>query len=186
MKGLKEAQVNLRDLQHKIYSESGVIFTTCPVGGHNVHGHVERVIRSVQELLEDGGVKQQRLHATGYQTLLKLVENNYNSLPIGYSYDRSLSNTPLSKIITPNFFKFGRNNDRALEGPIELPNNGGELMQSVNETYKGLFKLWSEVYVPKLIYQPKWHKDDQNLKENIWCISKRIPITLLDLSGRSA
>ena len=83
MKGLRDAAVNLRNLQHQIYSESGVIFTTCPVGGHNFHGHVERVIRSIQNLLEDGGLKQQRLHATGLQTLLKLVENNYNSLPIG-------------------------------------------------------------------------------------------------------
>ena len=165
LKGLKEATVNLRDLQHRIYSENGIIFTTCPVGGHNVHGHVERVIRSVQELLEEGGIKQQRLHATGFQTLLKLVENDYNSLPIGYSYDRSLSNTPLLKIITPNFFKLGRNNNRALESPIEVPNNGGELLQKVNDTYQGLFKLWSNVYVPKLVYQPKWHKDDKDLKE---------------------
>ena len=163
MKGLKEATVNLRNLQHQIYNEKGVIFTTCPVGGHNVHGHVERVIRSVQELLEQGGVKLHRYHATGYQTLLKLVENNYNSLPIGYSFDRSSSNTPMLKIITPNFFKFGRNNDRALDGPVNLPQNGGELLERVNETYQGLFKLWSDVFVPKLIYQPKWHRDDKDL-----------------------
>ena len=165
MKGLREAKVNLRNLQHKIYSEHGVVFTTCPVGGHNAHGHVERVIKSVQELLEDCGVKTKRLHATGLQTFLKLVENNYNSLPIGYSYDKSLSNTPLLKIITPNFFKLGRNNDRALEGPIELPHHGAELLDKVNETYKGMFKLWADVYVPKLIYQPKWYKDDKDLKE---------------------
>ena len=165
MKGLRDAKVNMRDLQHRLYTEHGIVFTTCPVGGHNVHGHVERVIKSVQELLEEGGVKNKRLHATGYQTLLKLVENNYNSLPLGYSYDKSLSNTPLLRIITPNFFKFGRNNDRAMEGPIELPNNGAELIEKVNETYQGLFKLWSEVYIPKLIYQPVWHKDDKDLKE---------------------
>ena len=165
MKGLRDAKVNMRDLQHRLYSEHGIIFTTCPVGGHNVHGHVERVIKSVQELLEEGGVKTQRLHATGYQTLLKLVENNFNSLPIGYSYDRSLSNTPLLKVITPNFFKLGRNNDRAMEGPIELPHNGAELIEKVNETYQGIFKLWAEVYIPKLIYQPKWHKDDKDLNE---------------------
>ena len=165
MKGLREAKVNMRNLQHKMYSEHGIIFTTCPVGGHNVHGHVERVIKSVQELLEDSGVKNKRLHATGYQTFLKLVENNYNSLPIGYSYDRSMSNTPLLKVITPNFFKLGRNNDRALEGPVELPHNGAELIDKVNETYQGMFKLWSDVYIPKLIYQPKWHKDDKDLNE---------------------
>ena len=43
MKGLKDATVNLRNLQHQIYSENVIIFTACPVG-HNVHGHVERVI----------------------------------------------------------------------------------------------------------------------------------------------
>ena len=71
LKGLRDAQVNnLQDLQHHIYTENGIIFTTCPVGRHNVHGHVERVIKSRQDLLEDGGLKQQRLHATGLQTLL--------------------------------------------------------------------------------------------------------------------
>ena len=85
-------------------------------------------------------------------------------MPIGYSYDRSLSNTPSLKIITPNFFKLGRNNDRAMDGPVELPNSGAELIDRVSEVYKGVFKLWSEVYVPKLIYQPKWYKDGEDLK----------------------
>ena len=95
MKALQEAEVCLRDLQHNLYMEHGVCFTTCPVGSHNEHGHVERTIRS--ELLEDAGLKTKRLHATGLQTLLKLVENNYNSLPLGYSYDRSATNTDLFK-----------------------------------------------------------------------------------------
>ena len=48
---------------------------------------------------------------------------------------------------------------------MELPHNGAELIEKVNETYKGLFKLWSEAYVPKLIYQPRWYKDDKDLNE---------------------
>ena len=163
--GLKEAEVNLKNLQHKLYKERGIFFTTCPVGGHNYHGQVERVIRSVQNLLEDAGVKEKRFSATGYQTMLKLVENDYNSLPIGYSYDRSIDNTPLLKIITPNFFNLGRNNDRTLDGPIELPENGSQLVSRVNEVYKGIFKLWSDMYVPNLIYLPEWHKGDVDLKE---------------------
>ena len=70
------------------------------------------------------------------------------------------------KVITPNFFKIGRNNKRALDGPIDLPRDGGELLKKVNETYQGLFKLWSNVYVPKLIYHPKWYRDDKDLHEN--------------------
>ena len=41
------------------------------MGGHNVPGHVERVIKSVQELLEDGGLKQQQrldIHANTEST----------------------------------------------------------------------------------------------------------------------
>ena len=93
LKGLREVQVYLQYLQHQIYTENGIIFTTCPVGGHNVHGHVERVIKSIQDLLEDGGLKQQHLHATALLTLLKLVENKNNSLPIGYSYDQKYSSS---------------------------------------------------------------------------------------------
>ena len=148
MKALREAEVCLRDLQHTLYIEKGVIFTTCSVGGHNEHGHVERSIKSIQELLADAGIANKKLHATGLQTLLKLVENNYNSLPLGYSYDRSMTNTPLLRIITPNFFRMGRNNNRALDGPVKLPAHGGELIDKVNEAYQSIFKLWCDSYVP--------------------------------------
>ena len=83
MKGLKDATVNLRNLQHQIYSENGIIFTTCPVGGHNQHGQVERVMRTVQQGFDDCGLKNKRLQARGLQTLCKIIENTYNGLPIG-------------------------------------------------------------------------------------------------------
>ena len=86
MKALRESEVHLRDLQHSLNSEFGVVFTTCPVGGHNEHGHVERIIESIQDMLDSSGLKTRRLHATGLQTLLKLVENNYIYGPIGEVY----------------------------------------------------------------------------------------------------
>jgi hypothetical protein len=93
-----------------------------------------------------------------------LIENNYNSLPLGYSYDRSQDNTPLYKIITPNFFKMGRNNQRALDGPVRLPTDGGEMLEKVYEMYDVMFKLWANTYVPRLIYRPsKWNKGDDEL-----------------------
>ena len=71
LKGLRDAQIILRNLQHQIYTENGIIFITCPVGGHNVLGHVESVIKTEQELLEDGGLKQQQnldIHANTEST----------------------------------------------------------------------------------------------------------------------
>ena len=60
MKTREKVDINLRNLQHKLYTEDGVEFTTCPVGGHSMHGHVECAIKSVQELLDDCEVKRNR------------------------------------------------------------------------------------------------------------------------------
>ena len=46
---MREVKVDLRDLQHKLYSEHGVLLDQCPVGGHDQHGKVERTIRTVQD-----------------------------------------------------------------------------------------------------------------------------------------
>ena len=48
LKVLKEAQVNLLDLQYQVKTQYGINFKTCPVSGHNMHGMVERRIRSVE------------------------------------------------------------------------------------------------------------------------------------------
>ena len=40
---------NFQDTQRKLNVDMQVEFETCPVGGHNVHGKVERKIRAIQE-----------------------------------------------------------------------------------------------------------------------------------------
>ena len=82
--GLENVEFDLRGLQHRLERQNGIEFEVCPVAGHNQHGHVERVIRSVQESFNDYGLLTQRYNATTLQTLAKLVENNYNNLPLGY------------------------------------------------------------------------------------------------------
>ena len=68
-----------------------------------------------------------RLHATGLQTVLKLIENDLNNLPLGFSYGRESDNSPLLKLIFPNMLKIGRLNSRALNGPGRMPKGPGEL-----------------------------------------------------------
>ena len=116
------------------------------------------------------------LHATGLQTLLDLVTNEINSLPLGYSYGREENNSSSLKIITPNFFKFGRNNARSLTGPIRLPANGGELVKNVNELYQAMFKTWSETLVPKMMYRPTKFdnkNEDETLSEGDLVLFKK-------------
>ena len=161
----KSAELDYRDLQHKLWTQYGISFTTCPVGGHNQHGLVEAIIKSIQEIFADCGLNTSRIHATGWQTFCKLAENAYNNLPLGYSYSRSQDNTEILRILTPNMLRVGRINSRALQGPIRLPVDKKELMQQVETTYKGWFKVFSETMVPRLIHQPKWFKVDKDLKE---------------------
>ena len=162
---LTGAEVEIRDVQQKLHREYGITFTLCPVGGHNQHGQVERVIRSLQQGLDDCGLKKERLHATGLQTLCKIVENTYNSLPIGYSYDRDQDNTEMLRIICPNMLKMGHKNQRQLEGPIRLARGVRELLKKVEKLYEAWFLVWRDTVVPKIMFRPKWYNSDKDLEE---------------------
>ena len=104
LKVMKEAEVNVRDLEFVLHKEKGIKFKTCPVSGHNYHGAIERKIRTVQQCLDKSGVDSLRLHATGLQKFCNLAENDMNNLPLGYSYGKESDNSPLLKLIFPNCF----------------------------------------------------------------------------------
>ena len=163
LKVLKEAEVNLKDIDLVLSKERGIKFRTCPVSGHNFHGSVERKIRSVQECLDKMDIPNMRLHATGLQTVLKLIENDVNNLPLGYSYGRDSDNSPLLKLIFPNMLKMGRLNTRALDGPIRMPASPGELMEKIENAYAAFFKIWNTTMIPKLMRMHKWYKSDEQL-----------------------
>ena len=164
MSAFDMAEVELRDLQLRLLNEKNINFSVCPVTGHDKHGHVERVIRSLQESFNDCGLKKVILHATGLQTLCKLAESQYNNLPLGYHYDRDADNSPLLRILTPNMLRVGRVNKRAVDGPIRIPKSRLEILSRVNETYDSWFKIWADTMVPKLLYQPKWFRTEKELK----------------------
>ena len=173
MKAMNEANVSLRDMQGFVYNEKRIKFKTCPIGGHNFHGAVERRIRLIEENMEKAGIFKLKLHATGLQTVLKLIENTLNNLPLGYMFGRDSDNSPLLKMICPNFLRVGRINCRSLDGPIKLPSGPAELMEKVEKAYIAFFNIWNEVMVPKMMKLNKWF-DGLMVKESaILCTFKR-------------
>ena len=64
MCGFKTAEFELGNLQLTLEKKHGIEFEVCPVQGHNMHGQVERVIKSVQESFKDSGLLSERYHAT--------------------------------------------------------------------------------------------------------------------------
>ena len=174
MKAVKDAEVDLKDLSLRCFKERGILCKTAPVSGHNYTGLIERKIRTVQDTFEKIGLKNKKLHATGLQTVAKLVENNLNNLPLGFSYGKDADNTPLLKIITPNMMKIGRLNSRAVDGPIRFPTGPKDLMVKVEEVFDAFFQVWNISCVPKLIPQPKWFKESPELKpEDVVYFQKR-------------
>ena len=163
--GFQSVELDYRDLQHRLLTQFGISFSTCPVGGHDQHGSVERIIRSIKETFADAGLDKMRIHSLGWQTFCKLAENAYNNIPFGYSHSRQQDNTELLRILTPNMLRVGRMNSRALDGPIRLPTTKREMLDQVEKTYQSWFRIFRDTVVPRLINQPKWFRIERDLKE---------------------
>ena len=163
-KALREAEVSMKNLELQIFNAKGIKFDVCSVGGHNEHGLVERVIRSLQQSMEESGLKHQKLTATGLQTLCKLAENDINNVPLGFKFSRDHDNNEVLKLITPNMLKLGRIITRALSCPLRLPNGASDMVEKIRKSYESWFKIWSNSYVPKIMFRPKWYRGEVGLK----------------------
>ena len=164
MKMVRDAEVSLQDIKLRAFKEYGIRFEVAPVGGHNHMGLVERKIQTVQKAFNDINLKSTRLHATGLQTFAKLCENDLNNLPLGFSHGRDADTTPCLKMITPNMMKIGRINSRNLAGPMKYPNGPKDYLKRVEDIYNAWYKIWNVSVIPKLIQQPKWWKNSEELK----------------------
>ena len=102
MKVLKEGHINILDVESNMRNRTQMSFQLCPVDGHNFHGLVESTIHSIQTAFKRMQLAQHRLHATGLQTVLKLVQNDLNSTPYGFTLGRTANNSPMLKLISPN------------------------------------------------------------------------------------
>ena len=160
MKVLNEAEVTLVDLKYTVKKDVKVTFDTCPVSGHNYHGLVERKLRTVQEVMARHEFATSRLTATGLQSLIKLVESDLNSTPLGLSYDRSSSNTPLLKLISPMMMRIRRMTARNLQGPVTVPSGPADMMRKVSNLYEIWYQVYNDTYILKILMDmvPKWFK----------------------------
>ena len=86
-------------------------FQTCASQSHSSHGKVESRIQIIQESLDRSGIKNRRMHALGWQTLVKQIEREVNMIPIGYLMHDSESSS-LLKILRPNMLKLNTASER--------------------------------------------------------------------------
>ena len=161
VKGCKDMQLSFLDIQSHLNIEYGVQFETCPVGGHNMHGKVERKIRTVRESIEKK-LQGHRLSILQWESLGDQIANEINNLPLG-----TVRNTPSLEdldILTPNRLLLGRNNERSPSGPLLMTNDTSKMLQSNVDVFTVWFESWLISYVPRLMYQPKWFKTVRDMK----------------------
>ena len=72
--GCEVVVLNMMDIKAQLNREFGIEFETCPVGGHNYHGKVERKIRTVQDSLNKS-VCNARLSTMEWETLCAEISN---------------------------------------------------------------------------------------------------------------
>ena len=75
----------------------------------------------------------------------------------------SKSNTEALDLLTPNRLKMGRNNERSPEGCVVVE-HPDKILEENQKIFDCWFEIWLSSHVPKLVYQPKWFKSDENLK----------------------
>ena len=161
VKGCETMKLNFQDIKNRLYREVNVEFQVCPVGGHNMHGKVERKIKEVKISLEKS-IQNERLSILQWETLVAEIGNTINDLPLALG--NVVSDFENMDLITPNRLRLGRNNDRSPVGPMMVTNSPERFINLNQQIFNVWFESWMISHVPKLMYQPKWFNSERDVK----------------------
>jgi len=150
-----------RDSQQKLYKDAKVEFKVCPVGGHHMHGKVERKIQEIKKSIEASLFKE-RLSVLQWETISAEIANSINDLPLALG--SITGDFDQMDLLTPNRLILGRNNDRSPTSPLQLTTNPTKFLKQNLQIFTTWFETWLITHVPKLMHQPKWFQNDRDIK----------------------
>ena len=156
------------DIRGQLNRDMMVEFDTCPVGGHNFNGKVERRIRHVKESLEKNFTNQ-RLSVLQWETVSAQISNAINDLP--RALGNIVSDYEQMDLITPNRLRLGRNNDRSPVSPMNVTGSTQKIIEENKKIFNSWFETWLTSHVPKLMHQPKWFQSDRRFNSkhiSVW------------------
>jgi len=163
LKACENMKINFNDIKYRLNKDIAVEFNVCPVGGHHMHGKVERKIREVKASIEKS-VQNERLSILQWETICAQISNSINNLPLGLR--NHVSNFESMDLITPNRLKLGRNNERSPTGNLITINSYDKILENNTNIFNSWFENWLMVHVPKLMYHPKWFKSNRVRYQN--------------------
>ena len=159
--GCENMKFDYRDAQNILNKEANVQLHTCPVGGHNYNGRVERKIQMIKGSIEKS-VQNERLSVIQWETLCASIANSINDLPIAKG--NQVADLEFADLITPNRLKLGRNNARCPDGPLLVTGKAEKIIRSNANIFNTWFESWLITCVPKLMEQPKWFVSNKDIQ----------------------
>jgi hypothetical protein len=147
MKGCEDTKLSFQDIKGKLHVEMNVEFKACPVGGHNMHGKVERRIQEIRKSIENT-VLNERLSVIQWETLFAQIANSINDQPLALG--NIVADFENMDLLTPNRLRLGRNNNRSPAGSVEVTNNPTSIIKDNQRIFNTWFESWIISHVPKL------------------------------------
>ena len=164
MKACKDMELSLVNINNNLSVNYGVgvQHSTCPVGGHNQQGCVERSVKSVKNLMQKV-YKGIRMDIMSYETCFAWISSSLNNLPIAIgSKTTDLCHVDL---ITPSRLLLGRSSDRASGGYARIT-PPSKLVEAMDQVYKSWWTVWKDEKLTDFIPQPgQWRESNDDLKE---------------------
>ena len=159
---LKTMEMNLRDANHCLLESIGLEIFPSTAKSHEERGKVERKIRTLREMLIKTANKTDiSMTALEWETVFAKMSSEIDDLPIARA-DGSTDSDSGWDLLTPNRFKLGRSNNRAIEGPIMISPQTGptQLLKRVQDIQSYWYQLLLD-RLHHLIPKPsKWTKTD--------------------------
>ena len=154
-------KLNMCDITGALNQEYGIEFDTCPVGGHNFHGKVERKIKVVKESICKAA-HLQRPSSLQWETICAEIGNSINNHPVAIGNETE--DLESLDLITPNRLRIARNNERSPVGSLDVTDKFDRILKMNSDVFNVWWETWLVSALPKLVPKPKWYKNDEHLK----------------------
>ena len=160
---LENTTFKLRDLQTQVYDSLGLKIVVSTAKSHEERGRVEAKVKILRNMLEKLSVSSDTsMTSLQWETLFAKISSMIDDVPLAKCANSNV-NDPGWDIITANRLKLGRNNNRSLEGWIDLSKGAGAI--ALLRRNQELQKVWYQMLIDKihhLIPRPsKWNKTDK-------------------------
>ena len=165
---LEKVKLSIRDAHLQLKDSLGLRIIPSTAKSHEERGRVERKIRTLRDMLKKVAVSTSySLTPMQWETVFAKLASEIDDIPMAKADKTS---TDLGwDLLTPNRFKLGRANNRAIEGPITLSENSTPIQ--LLHRIRDIQSYWYELLLDRIHHlvprSNKWSHTDAVQSDDI-------------------